>query len=200
MSRALIVVDVQNDFYPGGALAVPEADEINNKINNLMASGRYKKIIGTQDWHLKTHNSFASTHNRKPFSSYDSNGINTVLWPDHCVQNTKGADFHPDINTERFNLIIRKGYNKNVDSYSAFQENDGTDLGLEAYLKGLDIDKVCIVGLALDVCVKYTAEDAVKRGFETTVILSGSKAIEGNQDKLQKLLNKMEDKGITLKE
>ncbi|MGM0445738.1 MAG: bifunctional nicotinamidase/pyrazinamidase [Bacillota bacterium] len=200
MNRALIVVDVQNDFYPGGALAVPEADEINNKINNLMASGRYKKIIGTQDWHLKAHKSFASTHNRKPFSSYDSNGINTVLWPDHCVQNTEGADFHPDINTERFNLIIRKGYNKNVDSYSAFKENDGTDLGLEAYLKGLDINKVCIVGLALDVCVKYTAEDAVKRGFDTTVILSGSKAIEGNQDKLQKILNNMEDKGITLKE
>src|SRR6056297_2874651 len=82
MSRALIVVDVQNDFYPGGALAVPEADQINNRINNLMASGRYKKIIGTQDWHMKTHNSFASTHNKKPFSSYDSNGKNTVLWPD----------------------------------------------------------------------------------------------------------------------
>ena len=200
MERALIVVDVQNDFYPGGALAVPKADEINNKINNLMASGRYKKIIGTQDWHPKTHRSFASTHNRTPFSSYNSNGINTVLWPDHCVQKTEGADFHPDINTERYNLIIRKGYNKNVDSYSAFKENDGTDLGLEAYLKGLDIDKVCIVGLALDVCVKYTAEDAVKRGFDTTVITSASKAIEGNKDKLNKILNNMQDKGISLKE
>lgn len=199
MDRALIVVDVQNDFYHGGALAVPEADEINQKINSLMSSGRYKKIIGTQDWHPKNHKSFASTHNKKPFSEFKSEGVGPILWPDHCVQNTKGAKFHSEIDSKKFNLIIRKGYNYKVDSYSAFQENDGTDLGLNSYLKGLNIKKVCIVGLALDVCVKYTAEDAVKNGFDTTVIFEGSKAIEQNQNKLKSILNEMKTKGINFK-
>ena len=153
MNRVLLVVDVQNDFYPGGALAVPNANDINTKINSLMASGRYKKIIGTQDWHPKNHKSFASNHNMKPFTEFKAEGIGPVLWPDHCVQNTEGAEFHPDIDTERFNLIIRKGYNYKIDSYSAFQENDGTNLGLAGFLKVLGIEKIDIVGLALDVCL-----------------------------------------------
>jgi nicotinamidase/pyrazinamidase len=198
-SSALLVVDVQNDFYPGGALAVPDSDVINSKINSLMESGRYKKIIGTQDWHPQNHKSFASTHNMKPFTEFEADGLGPVLWPDHCVQETEGAEFHPDIKTDKFNLILRKGYNYKIDSYSAFQENDGTDLGLADYLKGLGIEKVFIVGLALDVCVKYTAEDAVKNGFETTIILDGAKAIEQDKDKLQKILDEMEDKGINFK-
>mgnify|MGYP006300655417 FL=1 len=200
MDKALLVVDVQNDFYPGGALAVPNADKINSKINSLMESGRYKTIVGTQDWHPKNHKSFASTHNMKPFTEFEAEGLGPVLWPDHCVQGTEGAEFHSDINTDRFNLILRKGYNYKIDSYSAFQENDGTDLGLDSYLKSLGIEEVYIVGLALDVCVKYTAQDAVKNGFDTTIILSGSQAIEEEPDKLQEIIDEMKEKGIKFQE
>lgn len=200
MSKALLVVDVQNDFYPGGALAVPKADEINSKINSLMEKDDYKKIIGTQDWHPKNHKSFASVHDKEPFSEYNSDGIGPVLWPDHCIQHTQGAEFHDKINTEYFDLIIRKGYNPEIDSYSAFQENDGTNLGLAAYLKGLDVDEVDIVGLALDVCVKYTAEDAVSNNFNTNIILEGTKGIEQDLDKYENILNVMKEKGINLKE
>jgi len=200
MNKALLVVDVQNDFYPGGALAVPKANEINSKINSLMESGRYKTIVGTQDWHPKNHKSFASNHNMKPFTEFKAEGLGPVLWPDHCVQGTEGAEFHSDINTDRYNLILRKGYNYKIDSYSAFQENDGTELGLDSYLKGLGIEEVYIVGLALDVCVKFTAQDAVKNGFDTTIILSGSQAIEEEPDKLQEIIDEMKEKGIKFQE
>ncbi|MCF8009360.1 MAG: bifunctional nicotinamidase/pyrazinamidase [Halanaerobiales bacterium] len=200
MDRALLVIDLQNDFYPNGSLAVPNGDEINNTINKLMKSGRYKAIVATQDWHPKNDKSFASTHNRKPFSEYNQGGIGPVLWPDHCVQNTKGAEFHPDIESEKFNLIIRKGYHYKVDSYSAFYENDGSNLGLAGYLQELNIDKVCIAGLALDYCVKYTALDSVKSGFDTTVVISATKAIEQDPKKLQKILDEMKNKGVTFKE
>jgi len=200
MSKALLVVDVQNDFYPGGALAVPEADKINPKINSLLIKDEYKKVIGTQDWHPKNHKSFASTHDKEPFSEYEAEGIGPILWPDHCVQQTKGAKFNNEIYTKNFDLIIRKGYNPEIDSYSAFQENDGTSLGLAFYLKGLNIDEVDIVGLALDVCVKYTAEDALKNGFETNIILEGSKGIEQDSNKFKEILNNMKEKGINIKE
>ena len=200
MSKALLVVDVQNDFYSGGALAVPEADKINPKINSLLVKNEYKKVIGTQDWHPKNHKSFASTHDKEPFSEYEAEGIGPILWPDHCVQQTKGAKFNNEIYTKNFDLIIRKGYNPEIDSYSAFQESDGTSLGLAFYLKGLNIDEVDIVGLALDVCVKYTAEDALKNGFETNIILEGSKGIEQNSNKFKEILNNMKEKGINIKE
>ncbi len=200
MSKALLVVDVQNDFYSGGALAVPEADKINPKINSLLVKDEYKKVIGTQDWHPKNHKSFASTHDKEPFSEYEAEGIGPILWPDHCVQQTKGAKFNNEIYTKNFDLIIRKGYNPEIDSYSAFQENDGTSLGLAFYLKGLNIDEVDIVGLALDVCVKYTAEDALKNGFETNIILEGSKGIEQDSNKFKEILNNMKEKGINIKE
>jgi len=200
LSKALLVVDVQNDFYSGGALAVPEADKINPKINSLLVKNEYKKVIGTQDWHPKNHKSFASTHDKEPFSEYEAEGIGPILWPDHCVQQTKGAKFNNEIYTKNFDLIIRKGYNPEIDSYSAFQENDGTSLGLAFYLKGLNIDEVDIVGLALDVCVKYTAEDALKNGFETNIILEGSKGIEQNSNKFKEILNNMKEKGINIKE
>jgi len=200
LSKALLVVDVQNDFYSGGALAVPEADKINPKINSLLVKDEYKKVIGTQDWHPKNHKSFASTHDKEPFSEYEAEGIGPILWPDHCVQQTKGAKFNNEIYTKNFDLIIRKGYNPEIDSYSAFQENDGTSLGLAFYLKGLNIDEVDIVGLALDVCVKYTAEDALKNGFETNIILEGSKGIEQDSNKFKEILNNMKEKGINIKE
>ena len=200
MSKALLVVDVQNDFYSGGALAVPEADKINPKINSLLVKDEYKKVIGTQDWHPKNHKSFASTHDKEPFSEYEAEGIGPILWPDHCVQQTKGAKFNNEIYTKNFDLIIRKGYNPEIDSYSAFQENDGTSLGLAFYLKGLNIAEVDIVGLALDVCVKYTAEDALKNGFETNIILEGSKGIEQDSNKFKEILNNMKEKGINIKE
>ncbi|MBS3811676.1 MAG: bifunctional nicotinamidase/pyrazinamidase [Halanaerobiales bacterium] len=198
MKSALIIADVQNDFYPGGALGVPKADQINEVINSLMKRDEFDKIVATQDWHPVGHESFASTHYKEPFSPYSAPGIGPVLWPDHCVQNSKGAEFHSDINTEKFDLIVRKGYSKKIDSYSVFKENDGTELGLSGYFEALDINKLYVVGLALDYCVKFTAEDAIKKGFETTIIKSGSRAIEQDKDKLNDILKRMKDKNIKI--
>ena len=198
MKSALIIADVQNDFYPGGALGVPKADQINEVINSLMEKDEFDKIVATQDWHPEGHESFASTHDKEPFSPYSAPGIGPVLWPDHCVQKSKGAEFHPDIDTENFDLIVRKGYSKKIDSYSVFRENDGTELGLSGYFEALGINKLYVVGLALDYCVKFTAEDAVKKGFDTTIITAGSRPIEQDENKLNEILKQMEDENIKI--
>lgn len=187
MAKALLVVDVQNDFYEGGALAVSEASQINDTVNELMNSDEYKLIAASQDWHPESHLSFASAHNKQPFSEYnEQKGLGPVLWPDHCVQNSKGAEFNTSINTENFDYIIRKGTDKEVDSYSAFQDNDGSSLGLAGLLKSLDIEEVDIVGLAFDVCVKYTAQDSAENGFKTNIILDGTRAVNPDQNKKTK--------------
>jgi len=187
MAKALLVVDVQNDFYEGGALAVPEASQINDTVNELMESEEYKVIAASQDWHPESHLSFASAHNKQPFSEYsDKKGLGPVLWPDHCVQNSKGAEFNTSINTENFDYIIRKGTDREVDSYSAFQDNDGSSLGLAGLLKSLDIEEVDIVGLAFDFCVKYTAQDSAENGFKTNIILDGTRAVNPDQNKKTK--------------
>jgi len=178
MAKALIVVDVQNDFYEGGALAVANASEINETVNKHLNSDEYKVKAASQDWHPKGHLSFASAHDKEAFSEYSTeNGLGPVLWPDHCVQNSDGADFNTKVETEHFDYIIRKGTDKEVDSYSAFRDNDGSKLGLAGLLKSLDIDEVDIVGLAFDFCVKYTAQDSAKNGFKTNVILDGTRAV-----------------------
>ncbi|WP_457647176.1 bifunctional nicotinamidase/pyrazinamidase [Profundibacter sp.] len=178
MPNALIVIDVQNDFCPGGALAVAEGDRIIPQINAMM--GNYDATILTQDWHPQGHSSFASSHTGKaPFDMIDMPYGAQVLWPDHCVQGTDGADFHADLNTDAADMIIRKGYNPDIDSYSAFFENDHkTPTGLEGYLRTRGITTLTMVGLATDFCVHFSAVDAAKLGFDVTVLEGACRAID----------------------
>ncbi len=178
MGQALIVIDVQRDFCPGGALAVPDGDAIVPGINAMMSEA--EAVILTQDWHPVGHSSFASSHDGKaPYEMTDMPYGPQVLWPDHCVQGSTGAQFHPDLNVDRADLIIRKGYNPQIDSYSAFFENDRkTPTGLEGYLRTRGLDRLVMVGLATDFCVNYSAVDAAKLGFKVTVREQFCRAID----------------------
>lgn len=175
---ALIVVDVQNCFTPGGSLAVKQGEEIVPVINKL-AKG-FSNVVMTQDWHTPGHISFASAHpGKKPFEQIDLPYGKQTLWPDHCVQGTEGAALHKDLNIPQAQLVIRKGFHKNVDSYSAFLEADRkTSTGLAAYLKARGINRVFVCGLATDFCVAWTALDARKSAFETYVIEDASRGID----------------------
>jgi nicotinamidase/pyrazinamidase len=177
-SHALIVIDVQNDFCPGGALAVPDGDAIVPGINALMAE--FSAVILTQDWHPADHLSFASQHRgRAPMEMTQMPYGPQVLWPDHCVQGTAGAEFHPALNTTRADLILRKGFRRKIDSYSAFFENDQTTpTGLEGYLHSRKISGLTLVGLATDFCVNYSAVDAARLGFDVTVRMDLCRAID----------------------
>ncbi|MEM8581299.1 MAG: bifunctional nicotinamidase/pyrazinamidase [Pseudomonadota bacterium] len=178
MSDALIVIDVQNDFCPGGALAVPEGDTIVAGINRLME--RFSAVILTQDWHPADHLSFASQHQGlNPLETTDMPYGPQVLWPDHCVQGSVGAEFHPDLVTDRADLIIRKGFRRQIDSYSAFFENDQvTPTGLEGYLRSRELTALTFVGLATDFCVNFSVQDARRLGFEATVRTDLCRAID----------------------
>lgn len=167
--QALIVIDIQNDFCPGGALAVADGDAIIDRVNSLMEHA--DAVILTQDWHPVGHSSFASSHaGNAPFEVIDMPYGPQVLWPDHCVQGSNGADFHPDLDVNKAELIIRKGFRSGVDSYSAFFENDHvTPTGLEGYLRSRGIDELVMVGLATDFCVNFSAVDAAKLGFKVSV-------------------------------
>lgn len=178
MTQALIVIDVQNDFCPGGALAVPEGDQIVPGINALIEA--HETVILTQDWHPTGHSSFASSHAGKaPMELVDMPYGPQVLWPDHCVQGSNGAAFHKDLNTTRADLIIRKGFNPAIDSYSALFENDQkTPTGLEGYLRSRGITDLVMVGLATDFCVNFSAVDAAKQGFTVTVKQDLCRAID----------------------
>ncbi|MEO9574409.1 MAG: bifunctional nicotinamidase/pyrazinamidase [Tateyamaria sp.] len=180
MTNALIVIDVQNDFCPGGALAVPEGDEIVPGINALME--RADAVVLTQDWHPAGHSSFASSHQRAaPYEVIDMPYGPQVLWPDHCIQGSTGAAFHSDLNVNRADMIVRKGYRPSIDSYSAFFENDQkTPTGLEGYLRTRGITQLILVGLATDFCVNFSAVDAAKLGFEVTVRSDLCRAIDLN--------------------
>ncbi|AGA27836.1 serine/threonine protein kinase [Singulisphaera acidiphila DSM 18658] len=177
-NRALLVVDVQNDFCPHGALAVPEGDLVVPIINKL--SRRFAHVILTQDWHCDDHLSFASSHpGSKPMSQIELHYGLQILWPDHCVQGTPGAQFHPDLDLDRCEMIIRKGYHRDIDSYSAFFENDRqTPTGLAGYLRERGLTRLFIVGLATDFCVAYSAIDACRLGFEVTVIENACRGID----------------------
>ncbi len=177
MSHALLVIDVQNDFCPGGALAVAGGDEIVAPINAIM--DRFDTVILTQDWHPAGHSSFASSHTGKaPFEMIDMPYGPQVLWPDHCVQSSAGANFHPDLRTDG-DLIIRKGFRSAIDSYSAFFENDhSTPTGLKGYLETRGITQLTMVGLATDFCVHYSAVDAAQLGFDVTVLSNLCRAID----------------------
>ena len=175
--RALIVVDVQNDFCPGGALAVAGGDEIVEPINNRMAD--FDAVILTQDWHPAGHSSFASFHKAAEVSTTEMPYGSQVLWPDHCVQGSIGAAFHKDLDSDRADLILRKGYRPGIDSYSAFFENDRrTATGLEGYLKTRGVFDVTFVGLATDYCVAYSALDAARLGFAVSVDTALCRAID----------------------
>ena len=192
---SLIVVDVQNCFVDGGTLPVKGGAEVVPVINKL--STAFQNIVVTQDWHTQGHASFASAHaGQKPFSSIKLNYGNQVLWPDHCVQGTDDAALHKDLKLPTAQLIIRKGFNKGVDSYSAFQEADRkTVTGLAGYLKARGIKTVYVTGLATDFCVAWTALDAAAGGFDVTVVEDATRAIDSNGS-LAKAWADMEEAGI----
>lgn len=176
--RALLIVDMQNDFCPGGALPVPEGDAIVPLINQL--ADRFDHVLQTQDWHPARHQSFASQHDgHDPYDTIEMPYGPQVLWPDHCVQGTAGADFHPDLDTTASELIIRKGFRPEIDSYSAFFENDGeTPTGLTGYLRERGIDTLFVCGLATDFCVKWSALDGRKQGFDVFVVEEATRGID----------------------
>ncbi|MBR1157971.1 bifunctional nicotinamidase/pyrazinamidase [Bradyrhizobium elkanii] len=174
----LLVIDVQNDFCPGGALAVTDGDAVVPVVNRLAA--RFDHVVLTQDWHPAGHSSFATSHpGAAPFSEIAMPYGPQTLWPDHCIQGSAGAAFHPDLATDRAELVIRKGFRVAIDSYSAFFENDRkTPTGLAGYLRERGLRRVVMAGLATDYCVQYSALDARRLGFETIVVLAGCRAID----------------------
>ena len=174
----LVAVDVQNDFCPGGRLAVPRGDEVVPAINRLCE--RFRHVVLTQDWHPPGHLSFASSHpGRKPFETIEAPYGRQELWPDHCVQDTPGAEFHRDLVVPHAALIVRKGFRREIDSYSAFYENDHTTpTGLAGYLKERGLARVFLAGLAFDFCVRFSAEDAHRCGFAVVVIEDACRGID----------------------
>ena len=196
-TSAFIVIDVQNDFCPEGALAVADGDAVVAPINAMMAD--FDHVILTQDWHPHDHSSFASQHDGlDAFSTTTMDYGEQTLWPDHCIQGSIGAEFHPSLNLDRAELIIRKGYRTAIDSYSAFFENDKTTpTGLGGALKGRGITHLAMAGLATDFCVAFSALDAAKLGFDVTVHLSACRAIDLGGS-LDAAISQMTDAGITL--
>ncbi|MEL6608790.1 MAG: bifunctional nicotinamidase/pyrazinamidase [Pseudomonadota bacterium] len=195
--HALLVIDVQNDFCPGGALAVAGGDEIVPGINAAMTD--FASVILTQDWHPEGHSSFASSHaGAAPYDVIDMPYGPQVLWPDHCVQGTTGAAFHKDLNIDAADLIVRKGYNPAIDSYSALFENDhSTPTGLEGYLRGRGITDLTLVGLATDFCVNFSAVDAARAGFGVTVRRDLCRGIDLDGS-LTAALEGMAEAGVTI--
>ena len=193
--RALLVIDVQNDFCPGGALAVPAGDTIIPYINEL--ARHVDHVLLTQDWHPPGHRSFASAHaGKEPYDTVELAYGTQVLWPDHCIQGTEGAAFHPDLDVPQAELIIRKGFRKDIDSYSAFYENDqATPTGLAGYLRERDISTLYLVGLATDFCVKWSALDGKKEGFEVYVVKDAVRGIDTNGS-LARAWEDMQDAGV----
>lgn len=199
---ALIIVDMQNDFLPGGSLSVEEGDFIIKEIN--MTAKKFKKsggfVVLTQDWHPKNHLSFASNHPGKipgnEFTSEDG-AIGPVLWPDHCVQNTKGAEFHKDIKIDLGDKIIKKGINPNVDSYSGFQDNDKkSETDLREYLNSVKIKRIFICGLALDYCCYFTAMDGVDFGYDVYFLVNLTRGIDVPEGNVKRVFENMKKKGI----
>ena len=199
MKKALIVVDIQNDFCEGGALAVPNAKDIIPYVILLMEDNQYDEIILTQDWHPANHKSFASNNGRQVGESIILNSVPQFMWPDHCVQGTFGAEFHKDLNISKATKIIQKGTNAEIDSYSGFQDNNHfMKTGLADYLKYHDIQLVEIVGLALDYCVKFTALDSVKEGFVTCVHFNGTKAVNVKPENAKNAIYDLVENRVTI--
>lgn len=179
--RTLIIIDVQNDFIPGGALAVPGGDEIVPLINRLQP--KFDLVIATQDWHPEGHASFASSHlGKEQFESIKLDGLDQVLWPDHCVQNSEGAEFHRDLDTARVEAIFRKGTNLKIDSYSGFYDNAHLkSTGLAGYLREKGVKELYFCGLAAEFCVFFSLKDALEEGFQATLIEDATRALDNDQ-------------------
>jgi len=194
--NTLIVVDVQNDFLPGGALAVPRGDEVIPVINALMP--RFKLVVATQDWHPPDHGSFASQHpGRCVGDVVDLSGLPQTLWPDHCVQNTPGAALAPSLDAARIARVFHKGTNREIDSYSGFFDNgQRRSTGLGEYLRERGVTSVCLAGLATDYCVKFTALDARRLGFHTRVVLEGVRGVELHPGDCERALEEMRTAGV----
>lgn len=195
--EALIVIDLQNDFCPGGALAVAGGDEIVPLVNDLIR--RAEHVVMTQDWHPAGHSSFASSHpGKQPFETVPMPYGEQTLWPDHCIQSSLGSDFHSGLAWGKAELVIRKGFRPAIDSYSAFFENDRTTpTGLAGYLRERGIGAITLVGLATDFCVAFSALDAAKQGFATTVRLDACRGINLNGS-VEAMLGRMREAGVTL--
>lgn len=195
---ALLILDVQNDFCPGGALAVTGGDQVVPVINRIQPV--FDTVIGTRDWHPPNHVSFAATHpGASIYEVISIDGLAQVLWPVHCVSGTRGADFHPDLDTQRFRLILHKGMSPRLDSYSAFMENDKkTATGLDGYLRRLDIKNLFLCGLATDYCVFYSALDAVSSGFNVVLVVDACRGVDIPEGNVASALERMKASGVTL--
>ncbi|UZD23098.1 bifunctional nicotinamidase/pyrazinamidase [Algoriphagus halophytocola] len=195
-NSALLIVDVQNDFLPGGALAVANGDEIIPVINSLQQ--KFDFIVATQDFHPENHGSFAANHpGKKPGEPTTLNGLEQMLWPVHCVQGSFGAEFHADLNTKKWKETVQKGKNPEVDSYSGFFDNARMeDTGLSFFLKSHEIQRIFVTGLALDYCVKFTAMDAVSLGFETYLVRDASRAVNLSAGDGEAALEEMKQAGV----
>ncbi|MDZ7719109.1 MAG: bifunctional nicotinamidase/pyrazinamidase [Balneolaceae bacterium] len=195
--KALLIVDLQNDFCPGGSLAVPDGDTIVPTVNKLV--NVFDVVIQTQDWHPAGHSSFASTHEGKePYDTVEMDYGTQVLWPDHCVQGSMGSEFHPELNTLKTQVVIRKGFRKAIDSYSTFFENDQeTTTGLTGYLKQRGITDLYTVGLATDFCVKWSILDGIDEGFNMHIVKDAVKGIDLDGS-LDAAWDEMKEKGVNI--
>ncbi len=195
-TAAFIVVDVQNDFCPGGSLAVEGGDSVIAPINRLMT--KFRRVILTQDWHPSGHVSFASSWaGMSTFDTVSVGGIEQILWPEHCVEGSHGAAFHKDLRTDDAELILRKGYHRDIDSYSAFFENDRkTSTGLSGWLRSIGVDSLWIAGLATDFCVRYTVMDALALGFGVTVLSDAIRGVDVPSGSVDSALRTMEAHGV----
>ena len=196
MLRALIIVDIQNDFCPGGSLAVKEGDRIVPVVNRLMT--RFDLVVATQDWHPKNHGSFADNHpGKKPGDLIRLNRIAQILWPVHCVQGTHGADYVEALNLDGIDRIFQKGTNPGIDSYSGFFDNDRlTSTGMGDYLKEKGVTDTYVVGLATDYCVKYTALDSHELGFKTHVVQDACRGVDLNPGDVERALEELRERGV----
>lgn len=195
---ALLLVDIQNDFLPGGALEVQNGDHILPVVNHLLQK-KFNLIVASKDWHPPAHSSFAATHHRQPGDIIVLNNLQQILWPVHCVQGTPGAEFSSKLNAEKIDNIFYKGTNKEIDSYSAFFDNQhDNSTGLVDFLKQNNIHDIYVTGLATDYCVKYTVLDAIREGFNVFVIAEGCKGVNLHPDDTEKALNEMQQAGAKI--
>jgi nicotinamidase/pyrazinamidase len=193
----LLIIDLQNDFCPGGALPVPQGDAIVPRVNRLAAS--YAHVILTQDWHPRGHGSFASSHPAKrPFETIEVSYGTQILWPDHCVQETPGAEFYPELTVPHAELVLRKGFRSAIDSYSAFRENDRrTATGLAGYLRERGFERITLCGLATDFCVAFSAIDGREAGFEVSLVTSACRGIDIDGS-LDRAMRSMREAGVII--